>query len=109
MHLNFDGCFIRQPLFTNKAYKTTRTIAAVFHLAAIAVVDDIGKINFSISRRPDRQNLIRAHTKMPVRHKAVLGRCEAKQTLCLVEHHKVVTRPLHFGKSYAHGLIIALS
>jgi hypothetical protein len=53
--------------------------------------------------------LISTHTEMPIRHKAVLGRRQAKQTLCLVEHHKVVARTLHFGKSYAHGLIIALS
>jgi hypothetical protein len=46
---------------------------------------------------------------MAVRYEAVMGRGEAQQALGLVEHHKVIARTLHFCKSYAHRLIIALS
>jgi hypothetical protein len=36
---------------------------------------------------------------MAVRNEAVMGRGEAQQALGFIEHHKVVARTLHFGKS----------
>ena len=109
MHLHFDSGFVGQAVFTHKANKTPCTIAALLYFTAIAVVDDIGEVCCFRSGPTNRKNLVCAHAEMAVRYEAVMGRGEAQQALGLVEHHKVIARTLHFCKSYAHRLIIALS
>ena len=106
LHLHADGAFIGQPLLAHKAHKTARAVAAVFHLAAIGVVDAVGKIHIGRGRWPYGQDLVGAHAEMAVGQKAVMLGAQPQLGTRFVQHDKVVAGALHFGKGYAHGSIV---
>ena len=87
----------------HKACKTACAVATLLHLGAIGVVNHVLKVNTGRRGRPHRQNLVSAHTKVPVSQKAVLRQAEVQAVLGLVEHHKVVARALHFGEWDSHA------
>ena len=76
--------FGAKPLIPHKAGETARTVATLLHLSAVGVVDDVFKVDVAGGRWPHAQNLVRAHTKVAVRQKAVLRGIEAQATTGVV-------------------------
>ena len=93
---------VGQALLAHEAHKAARAIAALLDLAAIGVVDDVFKVDAVGGRRPHRQDLVGADAKVAVGQKTVVGGAQTQRPLGFVEHHKIVARALHLGKSDSH-------
>lgn len=103
LDLHPHGVLRGQPLLAHEANETPGTVTTVFDLAAIRVVDDVFKVDARPGRGAHREDLVSAHTEMPVGQKPVLGSGEPERLPCFIEHDKVVARSLHFGEWDAHG------
>ena len=103
MHLDAHRGFVGQPLLAHKAHKAARAIAAVLHLAAIGVVDDVLEIHTRLRRSAHAQNLVRSNTKMAIGQPAVLGRAQPQATAGFVQHDEIVAGTLHLGETDVHG------
>jgi hypothetical protein len=106
--MDFDAhrLFFAQALFAHIAHKAPRTIAAVLHLAAVGVVDDVFKINIWAGGGAHTQDLIGPNAKVPVCQPTVLGGAQVQALLGFVQHDKVVADALHFGEADVHLRII---
>ena len=93
-------------LLLDKLEETARTVAAVFHLLAIGVVNEVLKINSSGGRRAHRQYLVGTNAKVAVTQETVLRGRQAITLARLIEHDEVVTGTLHLGKRDSHAGII---
>src|SRR6218665_795989 len=105
--LHAQSFLVRQALVAHKARQAARAIAALRHLAAIGVVDDVLEVDVCGRRRPHAENLVGPDAKVAVRQKAVLGCAQPQALPGLVEHHEIIARALHFGKANLHRPIIA--
>ena len=74
MDLHLDGGFISQAHGTHKPHETAGAIAAMLHLATIAVVDDISKIHVGRVGLSNRKNLVCTHAEMAIRKQTVVCR-----------------------------------
>jgi hypothetical protein len=102
-HLSPDHLFVGEATLLDKADETARTVAAVFDLGAIGVVDDVFEVGIGPARPAHAEDLIGAHPKMPIGKPSVLGRIEVQRQAGFIEHDKVVASPVHFGEVNAHG------
>src|SRR6218665_2581623 len=82
--LHAQSFLVRQALVAHKARQAARAIAALRHLAAIGVVDDVLEVDVCGRRRPHAENLVGPDAKVAVRQKAVLG-CAQPPALAGVE------------------------
>ena len=105
-HLHGDGVPVGEALLAHEAHKAARAVAAVLDLAAVRVVDDVGKIGALPDGGTHGQDLVRADTEAPIGQETVMLGLQAKRGAGLVQHHEVVACPLHLGKGYAHGGIM---
>ena len=102
--VNFDAHrgFIGQALLANKTHKATGTIAAVFNLGAVGIVDRVFEIDVRLRRFAHAQNLVGTNAKVPIRQPTVLGRGEPQSAAGFVQHDEVVASTLHLGETDVH-------
>ena len=106
LHLHAHRALVGQAALAHIAHEAARAVAAVLHLAAVRVVDDVGKIGALPDGGTHGQDLVRADTEAPIGQETVMLGLQAKRGAGLVQHHEVVACPLHLGKGYAHGGIM---
>src|SRR5438105_15085163 len=84
--------------FLEETGKTTRAIAAHFCFAAVAVVVTHPKIS-AVGRWLDQQNPIRPNPAMTIANFRDLLRAQLHVAGAIVDHDKIVPRPVHLGES----------
>lgn len=79
--------------------KAARAIAAMLHLAAVAVKNAVGKIRLRIGRGFDNQQLVKTHAGMAI------GQCgnaldrPVKRRARGIQHHEIIAQAVHLGES----------
>ena len=106
VHFDTHRGFVGQAVAAHIAHKATRTVAAVFHLTTIGVVDHVFKVHIGLGGWSHTQDLIGTDTKVSVGNELVLVGAQTQEAVGLIEHHEVIARALHFGKSNPHVPII---
>ena len=102
-----DRARLGEALVTHEAHETARAVAALLDFGAVGVEDAINEIDIRTIGGLDQQQLVSAHTKVPIRQPAPLLSRQIDFLTHAVEHHKIVARALHLGELELHRLIIA--
>ena len=89
---------IEELLFIKIVAEAAGAVAAVFHLAAVGVEDAIDEVMARVAGGLDNQQLVEADAAMAVGPGADLGRRPGEGPVAAIQHHKVITQPVHFGK-----------
>ena len=84
--------------FLDETGKTTRAIAAHFCFAAVAIIVTHPKIS-TVGRALDQQNPIRPNPAMTIANFRDLLRAQLHVAGAIVDHDKIVPRPVHLGES----------
>ena len=84
--------------------KTTRTVAALLDLATIGVENAIAKIGVVPRGCFDQQNLVATDAEVAVSNVTDLGRGEGNFLRDAVEHHEIISLPMHLGELQPHWL-----
>ena len=87
-----------QAFVEHEASEAARTIATVFHFAAVVVVDAVVEVDIGLARRLDEQHLVEADAEVAVGHLPDLCGAELDRVRDKIEHHEVVAEAVHFGE-----------
>ncbi len=79
------------------AHKTPRSIAALLNLTTIGIENAIAEIRLTL-RLLNQQNLITTNAEMSVCQSANLLPIKIDRLLDTVQHYKIISQTLHFGK-----------
>ena len=97
-----DAVFVGQPFHAHKTGETTRSVATLLDFATIGIKNTVVEIRFGIIGRLDHQQLVEANACVTIRQTADQFLREVNVLGNAIDHHKVVTQTVHFGKMEMH-------
>src|SRR5690606_21126274 len=98
-----NAAFGGQASLAHEAGKAARTVAAVFHLAAIAVENAIAEVHVRLVGCFHHKNLVAANAEVAIGNQAQPFRAELHRLGQPVDHDKVIAKPVHLGESQTHA------
>ena len=90
-----------KPLRADEMHEAARTVAALLDLAAVGVEYPVAKIDVGARRLFHEQDLVAAHTEVPVRDAPDLVGPKRHVFAHAIEHDEIVAEPLHLREPQA--------